>query len=194
MIDNSELLKEWGFLHFSEDDDFYFIKIIQRKKEHPHLGKNSHIIKDYYIKSIEQFDKCYPEIIQLCESFNARAQFWINKRSSYRIAIETAQLLLEQIKSNTHNYSHRAYAKTTGQSSKSRYWIIDIDEKDNIKYNIELPFILKLLQPIGEKIITKIPTKAGYHYISYPFNLKEFSELYPEIDIHKDNFTNLYCV
>jgi len=38
-----------------------------------------------------------------------------------------------------------------------------------------------------------VPTKNGYHLITRSFNMKVFSEKYPNIDVHKDNMTILYC-
>ena len=39
-----------------------------------------------------------------------------------------------------------------------------------------------------------IPTKSGYHLITEPFNLQQFKEKYPNIDVHKNNPTLLYCL
>jgi len=42
------------------------------------------------------------------------------------------------------------------------------------------------------KIIANIPTKNGTHLITERFDVKTFSEKYPEIDIQKKNPTLLY--
>jgi hypothetical protein len=39
-----------------------------------------------------------------------------------------------------------------------------------------------------------IPTKSGIHIITRPFNLKNFKEKYPDVDVHKDNMVILYLV
>ena len=44
----------------------------------------------------------------------------------------------------------------------------------------------------GSKIYGYIPTKNGYHIITKPFNLKQFREKYPDIDVHKT--IQLYCI
>lgn len=59
MIDNIELILP--FLKFESKDDFYYLQILQRKKENPQLGSNSRVIKNYYISS-QEFNKIYPEI------------------------------------------------------------------------------------------------------------------------------------
>ena len=44
------------------------------------------------------------------------------------------------------------------------------------------------------KFIAEIPTKSGCHLITTPFNLQQFKEKYPDIDVHKNNPTLLYCL
>ena len=59
MIDNFEQIT--SILNFESEDDFYFLQIIQRKKDNPDgcMGSNnsSRLIKAYSIKSIEELDK-----------------------------------------------------------------------------------------------------------------------------------------
>ena len=50
-----------------EEDYFYFIQIIQRKKENPDLGSSNRVIRSYMIGSMEKFDKHKDEIITMCE-------------------------------------------------------------------------------------------------------------------------------
>jgi hypothetical protein len=40
-----------------EEDYFYFIQIIQRKKEIPELGSNNRVIRSYMISSLEKLEK-----------------------------------------------------------------------------------------------------------------------------------------
>ena len=60
MIDN--INKILPFLKFNTSDDFYYLQILQRKKENPQLGSNSRVIKNYYITSVEHLMLRYPEI------------------------------------------------------------------------------------------------------------------------------------
>ena len=85
MIDNFDQIRK--ILKF-EDDYFYFIQIIQRKKEHPELGSNNRIIRSYMISSEEKFDKNIMEIIHMCGAFNARAYIHLNRRKFSKIALE----------------------------------------------------------------------------------------------------------
>ena len=69
-IDNLEILKP--FLRFDDPNDFYYLQILQRKKENPQLGSNNRVIKNYYINSVEYLESHYHEIKELCKQFNAK--------------------------------------------------------------------------------------------------------------------------
>ena len=86
-----------------------------------------------------------------------------------------------------------AYNSACGQFVKEtdKKWIIDIDNRD---YNIkELIDDLYDIDPIGGKAIMTLDTPNGLHIISSPFNIQQFREVYPDIDIHKNNPTILYA-
>jgi len=60
MIDNIDKIKD--LLVFNSEDDFYYLQILQRKKENPQLGSNSRVIKNYYITSYDNLLNKYDEI------------------------------------------------------------------------------------------------------------------------------------
>ena len=43
-------------LTFVDEGDFYFLQILQRKKDNPEIGSNSRVIKTYYIKSVDELN------------------------------------------------------------------------------------------------------------------------------------------
>ena len=45
MVNNFKLISE--LLEFNSSDEFYFLQIMQRKKEIPTLKSNSRVIKEY---------------------------------------------------------------------------------------------------------------------------------------------------
>ena len=86
----------------------------------------------------------------------------------------------------------------------NRVVIVDIDEKEispimvaHIEYGcdpiskFEKDF-LGFECDFNSKIIATIPTKNGWHLITKPFNRKQFSDKYPEIDVQINNPTLLY--
>ena len=181
-------------LVFEDEDDFYYLQILQRKKENPHIESNSRVIKNYYINSIEYLENRYDEIKKLCEIFNARAMLRLNKRSYRKVAFKTLQNIANTITNRKYEFVRKSYDKAVGQghNDKNKKWILDIDEKwDNV---IIRSFSARLYnyEPLGEKVYVVLPTKNGLHFITKPFNLQQFKKDFPYIDVHKDNPINLY--
>ena len=178
-----------------EEDYFYFIQIIQRKKEIPELGSNNRIIRSYMINSLEKLEKNEAEIIQMCEMFNARAYIHLNRRKWSKISLEclrhNAELIAngqyEGIKSSLETIIGRHNCEPKGEKT----WIVDIDEKLP-QYTMQVEDYINSLEPEGLKVKSILPTKNGYHLITKPFNTQIFGEKYLNIDIHKDNPTILF--
>jgi len=206
MIDTLNQILNENLLTFNSSDDFYFLQILQRRKDQPSnikkLNTNNRVIKNYYINSIEYLIIRYEEIKTLCSIFNARAMLRLNKRSYKKIAFKTLQQISANLINDDYPYVRKAYNKTIGQNhnDNNKKWIVDIDNTnlnsnstthiEELIYNINYK-----CQPYdnNNKIITTLPTKSGTHLITSPFNKKEFKDIgYTNIDIHKDNPINLY--
>ena len=195
MIDNFN--KIGGLLSFNSDDEFYFIQILQRKIDNPgniHGSNNSsRLIKAYYIDSFEKFNRQKDEMIQLATLFNARIGINLNKRSYYKTAFNTLQTIANQLHNKEFKYIHRAWNTSCGvhNSIEDKIWILDVDDIGR-KSNDILRYIEQDCQPIGSKFIDIIPSKPGYHILTKGFDLSKFKDAYPDIEIHKNNPTNLY--
>lgn len=207
MIDNFKQIE--SLLKFDNENQFYFLQIIQRKKDFKdtdtilYLGTNNtnRLIKAYYIYSLEQLEKYKSEIIALCTLFKARAGISLNRRDSRVISLEMMKLLADNIKNNHFNQLSKLYNTVCGQyhQEKDKIWILDIDYfMGYYSEFIDKPLRVKLvtqlydIEPKGSKIIANIPSKSGYHLITRSFNSQKFSQMYPKIEIHKNNPTNLY--
>jgi len=190
MIDN--INKILPFLKFESEDDFYYLQILQRKKENPEIGSNSRVIKNYYITSEEYLLKYYDEIKKLCEVFNARASIRLNKRSFEKVGFKTMTNLANTMMNKEYKFLKASYDRACGlgHNDTEKKWILDIDEKEICP--LIIPFINDNIEPFGNKIYRALESKSGFHLITKPFNLQEFSKKYPEIEVHKDNPTNLY--
>ena len=92
-------------LVFESEDDFYFLQILQRKKENAELGSNSRVIKNYYIKSVQHLLDRYGEIKSLCDLFNARASLRLNKRSFEKVGFKS----LENIANTMQNREYKHF-------------------------------------------------------------------------------------
>lgn len=183
-----------GLLKFESDDDFYYLQILQRKKENPQIGSNSRVIKNYYIKSIDHLLFRYEEIKQLCKVFNARAMLRLNKRSFSKVAFKTIVNVANSMHNQEYSFIKSSYDRACGDghNDKNKKWIVDIDG-DVCGEDLEfISTTINSIEPLGKKIICYLPTKNGVHLITSPFNVESFKKSYPMIDIHKDNPINLF--
>jgi hypothetical protein len=199
MTNNFDKIKQ--ILDFQSEDDFYHLQIIKRKKENPEIGSNSYVIKTYYIQSIEYLEDKMTEIINLCDFNNARAYINLNVRSFERMAFHTMKKLTDIIMNKDFKSARKVYESVCGEfgTGRDKTWIIDIDFDDVIldenSYKIkEIEDFIRKLQSetTHRQIVEKLRTRNGIHLIVSPFNISEFSKVYPQIDIHKNNPTILY--
>jgi len=193
MIDNLEVIKP--LLNFSEKGDFYMLYVFKRKKDQPEGERDNHqsvrTIKTYCIDSIEHLEKRYDEIKQLCEMFKARAYIHVQKQNHNDVSLDMLALLAERIKNGVKNQKG-LFDSVVGQiKTQEKRWIIDVDTTDK-KFLRDITMDLMEIQPVGNKIEKVIKTKNGFHLITGKFNVMEFKELYPEVEIQKKNPTILY--
>lgn len=198
MINNFEIIKT--YLDFSNPDTYYFLQLIQRRKDNPDLGKDMHIIDDIFIYNMEQYERMESEIIATCKLHNARAYFRLNKRSLKKSAMQLLKKVTTMIIDENYKSVKNAYSSVSGEfnNDTDKKWIVDIDNvilDGNFGYNHEsmLSTLRNLQIESGrEPLVNLIPTKNGVHIITRPFDVNKFKKIYPSIDIHKDNPTVLY--
>jgi hypothetical protein len=200
ILNNFEIIKP--LLTFKDENHFYFLQVIQRKKDFDkdggdrirYLGSNNNnrLIKAYYIYSIEQLNRYTSEIIGLCEMFKARAGINLNPRNNRDVALDCLERLARDIRCNNFDVS-KIYNSVCGENKGSdKHWIIDLDEHDLPMQGSIMNF-LDTIEPFGEKkIIAQVPSKTGMHLITKSFNRQKFKEQFPTIETHVNNPTNLY--
>ena len=193
MIDNIELIKP--LLNFSDPEDFYMLYVLKRKKDQPEGERDNHqsvrTIKTYCIESVEYLEKRYDEIKQLCEMFKARAYIHVQKQNHKDVSLNMLATLAERIRDGV-NKQQGLFDSVVGQiKTYEKRWVVDVDIKD-LEFTEELIKFINGLRPEGPKCEVVIPTKNGYHLITKRFDVKTFSEIYPEIQIQKKNPTLLF--
>jgi len=197
MIDNIELIKP--LLNFTEKGDFYMLYVFKRKKDQPEGERDNHqsvrTIKTYCIDSVEHLERRYDEVKQLCEMFKARAYIHVQKQNHRDVSLEMMVALAEKIR-NDQNNQKGLFDSVVGQiKTYEKKWIVDIDTKDEIVVH-RIAHIINQMKPEGDKIITCIPTKNGYHLITSRFDVLTFNKmmsLQGDVpDIVKKNPTLLY--
>lgn len=194
-------------------DLFFHVLILQRKKEVEGINKNSNVIKSYAVKNLEYLEnKINNEIINICNSQNARAMINLNPKSFKRVSHSMLRRLSEYIESDFYYGAiTKLFDSCTASSSIDKelgipkYWIIDVDKEDHAHRLIKIKDIINNdcspIYPKGEKIKAIVRSKNGYHLFSTPFNIKEFERIKSDknykdyirdIEVKKDCLTNLY--
>lgn len=197
MVDNFNIFSSW-FENLTDQGDFFFVQIIQRKKE-CNIGNNNNIIKDYYFFNEETFLSKKEEITTLCKAFNARAYFWINPRNCKQVQYEVIREALEAIECNSKKL-FKCVSKAIGKRRNTNYkplWILDFDTKNTELITKYLDIAMGCKHAGSGLVFNLVPTVNGFHAITKGFDLNEFSKKLDEInlesiDIHKDNPTVLY--
>ena len=200
-IKNLEILLDSKIIDFDNfnDDWFYQIFILKRKKDDGVLKKNSSLIKSYRVSNLEYLNrKLEEEIIPLCDFFKARAMINVNMKSYRKVAFESLKKLAEEISQEHYKAGLdkliTSACSTTGMvENKSKKWIIDLDSKDE-KYKQEIIRIINSKDMLrgyndgdNDRIIGIIPSKSGYHLVSNPFDINQFLEILKIESIYEDN-------
>lgn len=197
MVNNFYTMSSW-FDNLTDQGDFFFVQVIQRKKD-CNTGSSSNVIKDYSFFDKETFLAKKDEIITLCKTFNARAYFWVNPRNCKQVQFEIIREATEAIECNSRKL-FKCISKAIGQRRNSNYksiWILDFDTKDTELINKYLNIAMECRHSGSGLIFNLIPTVNGFHALTKGFDLEQFKQKLAianldNIDIHKDNPTVLY--
>lgn len=173
MVNNFEQIR--SLLDFQQKEDFYFLQVIQRRKENPTISRGERIIRNFYIYSIEQFNRDFPFIKELCDAFNARAYICLNKKNNEKVAKMAMVDIAEKINNGTYGAVKSSYDSACGKyKGENPTWVIDIDTKD-FSFIDEVRRNIEQCEPTDRQtIMAEIPTKNGVHFITRPFNRTQF--------------------
>lgn len=194
MIDNFDKILNL-IKNTTNENEFYFLQILKRRKDNPEMVKHVELIHYYLIKNDTHLNNIKNDIINLCHCTNSRAYFNLNKRNKKQVALHTLRRIADNIASENYNLDN-CYLSCCGENcapkDSSKTWIIDLDNEHININEIKTVITRLLLEAQNDPTINEMPTKNGIHLIARPFNLQEFKNRYPQIDVHKDNPTILY--
>lgn len=194
-----------SFMSFENENDFYHIQIISRKKDN---GVKDFGIKEYCVRSVETFYKIEDEVKQLCEMFNARAYVYVNRRNYKNIALKMIKELSDIVCDENYKKCKQAFKSCCGKYSSaggSKIWIIDVDVADPTRLET-IGYLVRgmITSDVNacERYIDKIRTVNGWHFLIRPCDTRQLTRIFnelcktyseiKEIDIKKDNMTLLY--
>ena len=178
-IDNFKAIREQ--LQFDSKDDYYFLEILQRKKDFPEEERDS--VKDhkvfatYFINSVEKLDRIEKEVKMLCELHNARAYFNPNRKSKKKTTVILMKECLGMMENDDYSKIESKIASAAGQCTgckETRKFLIDIDAKDRELF-IKVLELIEAVNP--DTLYYILPSVNGYHLITTPFDVKKFNDL-----------------
>lgn len=198
VINNLELIA----LLLPKDDPkvFCHMQIVCRAKDHKDEKVKEGAIKTYFIRDEEHLRKVMPEVILLCEHYGARAYINVSPKSFERLQkLMLVKLVSLVCEGNIQNPRKTLNSAAGALTSKNPVWIVDVDDVEIKKLLLEWfdnYFKLDTTIPFyntREELYLKgiIPTKQGCHLLVKPFNFKEFSSDFPDVDVHKNSMGTL---
>ncbi len=204
-LNNFKLLTP--LLDFPNEDTFYFLQIMKRRKENPEMATGNKVVKSYYLRNDKDLDKLHDSIIDLCVTNNARAYIRLNKRSKRKQALQCLKRMTELVITEDYDAVANVFEHIAGEfhSDPNKKWILDFD-KDNV---LDIKTAVEAYKDeLEEFIIEEVPTSNGIHLISKPFNLQNYNNdkhpitgeyfkrpliIFGKVDILKDNPTIIFA-
>lgn len=186
MINNISKIRE--FLKFDNPNEFYYITVMQRKKDNnPTISSHdgARRIRTFSVYSLEEFDRFIPFIINICDTLNARAYIDLQRRDNVKVQLICIKKLVENIENGGKKTRGMYDAAVAVSPSGDKLWTIDYDSKD---LTVDLYSILK---EHGAEIYLWLPTVNGSHYITGKFDLRWFPQI-DNVEIKKQALTLLY--
>uniref|UniRef100_A0AAU8AUM6 Uncharacterized protein n=1 Tax=Dulem virus 40 TaxID=3145758 RepID=A0AAU8AUM6_9CAUD len=201
-IDNFDLIK--SMMVFEEADNlFMHLQILRRGKDHPDLPASNKLIRSWLVRSAEHLASLKDEVVFLCEHYKARAYISCAPKSIAKLNT----LILRKLADNLHtgniiNPWHVFNSACGELPGVEKRWVVDVDTKDKdavdfIRLEIDRIWVNTHPQDCGKIresawLLAEMPTLNGYHLVTPPFNLQEFSKRFPDMEVKKNGLTALY--
>ena len=202
VIDNFDKIRQ--YLTFDEDD-FYFVQIIQRKKDgNPDLvssNNNYRKVKSFHIQSLEDFDRRRKSIMDLCRQNNARAYIYMNRGNFCSVAIDNAIEILTNFKLGTPKKAKESYDSCCSKYCKphtKKKFLVDVDTKDEATLNEFIRIVNSCRSEFNKdgiydvctrNVLDVIPTKNGFHLFTVGFDKGMFIQRIDEYNTTQHNGT-----
>ena len=199
---------------FSDPDMFYFGQILKRRKDgNDEMNKNSKVIKDFTIGSLEDVERTREFYNEMAKFYNARVCINLNRRSYDKVAkaviMNAAKYLSDDAPRAVKKVWPTSCGRTNSEPRATKKWIVDIDKKE-LDY-APLEEWVSALKKYGD-VIAVFESPNGHHIITNVFNWNEWHKEFCRTprktnqehlkgkvfdvnivpDVHKDNPTLLY--
>lgn len=182
-------------INLRTENDFFVVRILQRRKDNPELQYPEKQLKVYSFYSWEEFDKQADRIKELCDLNNARAYLRLNTQNAVTISYLMQKEIIDNIMNGCAWKNEGAWNSVSGKGGSKDWWVLDLDE-EHINYILDTPKVgtfsglLKNLKAdltasdymwrkdtnmdsvFTDYPIVENPTKSGIHLIVKPFDVR----------------------
>jgi len=178
-VDNFSIAREW--MDFSGDGEFYFLEVLQRKKDFPESEREAvrdhRVLACWLVDSIEKLDRIEEEVKALCQLKNARAYLNVCKKAKKSAALQLMRECVSMIENEEYRGLEGKLASAAGKCSAVKgfkKFLIDVDTRD-----LEtLKEVRRLVEEAGPGAkVTVFPSPSGWHFVTDPFDVQKFNEL-----------------
>lgn len=201
MVDNFEQIER--LLTFEDENEFYMLQLLKRKKENPGMHGDSVPVKTVYIHRKGQLLELKDDLVFLANYTKSRVYINLNVKSAKKCLCGCLVEMAKRIAVNDFYKPQKIYDSVVGSlgSSRDPRWIWDVDwadvlpdgsDDDRKDYLVEMQELFSRIQPVGDKFVDVIPTKNGVHVITTAFNPNLAVKAYPKVSLHKNNPTLVY--
>ena len=203
MTDNFKKYRSFMRLPETErGDKYYVIELVRRGKDCPDLPAANYHFKNYYIDTLDKYDKVQDEIKLLCKTLRLRAYVSVNRKSYSRVAMSTVAEMARRASLNDFRKPYAIFESCSGKfvDKDDKHWVIDIDGVPPQIHDFVVDAyktVITKCRPEGVKVELVLPTKHGIHLITKPFDREEFFRTlsdyhYSTPDIKENHLTLLY--
>lgn len=193
-VDNALIIRP--FVPVNEDlGQFIYTELLDRTRR---VGNNGvRIVKTFFHRCPEDFDKHLPQMKKLCDATGARAYTRLSSRSFERVGKLYTKMVVEAAMSENWAGMKTLYSRACGVvTPEIKLWLFDVDEpSESTRQFGNFLAQRNLLKAI-------VPSKRGLHYITPAFDLRTWDPSQDPgsltiygvggMSLHKDNGTNLY--
>lgn len=163
------------------NDKVFEIQVLRRGKDHPNMPAANYSFKNYYVDSIESYDRYEDEIKKCCDVLGLRAYISVNVKSKEKLQLQCLKIIADNLAMGELKKPWKIFYKAFGTTvAPEQRWIVDIDFKD-LDIIDDVRFVINRCQSgfNNQNVILEVPTKSGMHLITHPFNVKAYKD---EID------------
>ena len=167
-------------------DRYYVVELMRRGKDNPDLPAANYHFRNYYIYSWRDLDRYEREIKDVCDLLNLRAYCSVNYKLMSQVALDTLAESARRIAAHDYKRFYSIFESCSGKyvDRSNARWVVDVDGYGSVtKEQAErllTDYINTMESGHDVNVIYTMPTRSGFHLITWPFNLQKFNDGFRE--------------